>query len=84
MVRGHNLSVESGIFVVSLEPGSPAVQAGIQDGDILVAFDGHAVPDIDSLHRILTENRLGVSTRLTLLRGLEKRDVDVTPTESPA
>jgi S1-C subfamily serine protease len=67
-----------------VEPGSPAEKGGIRDGDILVAFDGHSVPDIDSLHRILTENRLDVSATLTLLRGVEKREVEVIPTESLA
>jgi S1-C subfamily serine protease len=84
IVRGLDLEVESGIFVVSLEPGSPAERAGIRDGDILVGFDGQDIPDIDSLHRVLTENRLGVTAKLTLLRGVEKRDVEIIPIESPA
>jgi S1-C subfamily serine protease len=83
MVRGHNLTADGGIFVVSLEPGSPAVRAGVRDGDILVSFDGHPIPDIDSLHRILTENRLGVPTPLTLIRGTEKLDFEIVPIEAP-
>jgi S1-C subfamily serine protease len=82
LVRGHNLGTECGIFVVSVEPGSPALQAGVRDGDILVGFDDHPVPDIDSLHRILTENRVGNRATLTLLRGTEKLDVPVVPTEN--
>ena len=81
IVRGHNLAVDSGIFVVSVEPGSPALRAGVRDGDILVAFDGQVVPDIDSLHRVLTENRLGIGATLTLLRGTEKLDVEIVPIE---
>jgi S1-C subfamily serine protease len=81
IVRAHNLSEDSGIFVVSVEPASPALQAGVRDGDILVAFDGQGVPDIDSLHRILTENRLGVGATLTLIRGTEKFDVRIVPAE---
>jgi S1-C subfamily serine protease len=82
LVRGHNLAVDNGIFVVSVEPGSPALQAGVRDGDILVAFDGQPVPDIDSLHRILTENRVGISATLTFLRGTEKADVQIVPVEN--
>jgi S1-C subfamily serine protease len=82
LVRGHSLNVESGIFVVSVEPGSPALQAGIRDGDILVAFDGQPVPDIDSLHRILTENRVGAAATLTFLRGTEKVDARIVPVEN--
>lgn len=84
MVRGLNLSAEGGIFVVSVEPGSPALRAGVRDGDILVAFDGQPIPDIDCLHRILTENRLGISATLTLIRGTEKLDLTIVPIEAPA
>src|SRR6185295_5506488 len=56
LVRWHNLPVESGIFVVSVESGSPAERAGMREGDIIIGFNDQAVPDIDALHRILTEN----------------------------
>jgi S1-C subfamily serine protease len=82
LVRGHGLGVSSGIFVVSLEPGSPAVASGVRDGDILVAFDGLPVGDIDSLHRILTENRVGKRAALTLLRGTEKVELEIVPAPS--
>jgi S1-C subfamily serine protease len=83
IVRGHNLSVESGIFVVSVEPGSPALRGGIRDGDILVAFDGQPVPNVDSLHRVLTENRVGAPAIVTLIRGTEKADIRIVPVENP-
>jgi len=81
VVRAHGFPVESGIFVVSVEPESPALHAGIRDGDILVGFDSQPVPDIDSLHRVLTENRVGVLASITLLRGTEKLEVKITPME---
>src|SRR5436190_20597680 len=81
LVRGHSLTVESAIFVVSVEPGSPAVAAGVLDGDLLVAFDGHPVADIDSLHRILTENRVGIRASVMLLRGTEKLELDIVPVD---
>ena len=83
LVRGHNLQVETGIFVVSMEPKSPAQHSGVRDGDILVGFDDLPLPDIDALHRILTENRLGIPATLTVLRGTEKIHLRITPVESP-
>jgi S1-C subfamily serine protease len=82
LVKGHNLNVSSGIFVVSMEPGSPAATSGLREGDIIVGFDGASVPDIDALHRILTESRVGARAALVFLRGTEKMAVDVTPLES--
>jgi S1-C subfamily serine protease len=83
LVRWHSLPIESGIFVVSVEAGSPAQKAGVLEGDIFIGFNGNAVPDIDALHRILTEGQLGVQAALTVLRGTEKIMLAVIPSESP-
>ena len=83
LVRGHDLTVNSGIFVVSIEPDSPALRAGVREGDILVGFDGQSVPDIDSLHRVLTEDQLDHAGILTVLRGTEKLNLQIVPVESP-
>lgn len=77
LVRGHNLSVSSGILVVSIEENSAALHAGVRDGDIIVGFDEHPVPDIDALHRILTDHQAGVTARLVVLRGSEKLSFQV-------
>jgi S1-C subfamily serine protease len=79
LVRGHNLAIASGIFVVSVEPNSPAVRAGLQDGDIIVAFNEASTPDIDALHRLLTDHQPGVRAAITVLRGTEKLTVWVQP-----
>ena len=79
LVRGHNLALGSGILVISVEANSPAQQAGIRDGDIIVGFADAATPDIDALHRILTDRQVGVRSTVTLLRGTEKIIVEVTP-----
>jgi S1-C subfamily serine protease len=78
LVRGHSLAIASGIFVVSVEPDSPAVHAGIKDGDIIVAFNEVPTPHIDALHRLLTDHQPGVSA-LTVLRGTEKLTLWVQP-----
>jgi S1-C subfamily serine protease len=82
LVRGHALPVSGGIFVVSVETGSPASLAGLREGDIIVGFDDHPIPDIDTLHRVLTEGRLGIKASLTILRGTEKLTLNVVPEEN--
>jgi S1-C subfamily serine protease len=79
VVRHHELPVETGLLVVSVEPGSPAARSGIADGDILVAFGDMPIPTIDSLVRLLTEDRAGVTATTTLLRGTQKILLPLTP-----
>ena len=80
--RANHLAVSSGVLVASVEPGSPAATAGIQDGDIILAFAGEPVTGIDELHRRLSDERIGVSTPMTVLRRLERRTLTVIPEES--
>ncbi len=63
---------------------APAHRAGLQEGDVIVAYDGNEVVGIDDLHKLLTEERVGVSLALTIIRGQEKRVLSVVPEESPA
>ena len=78
-VRHHGLTVESGILVISIEGESPAVRAGLAEGDIIVAFGDKPVAGIDDLHRLLTDVGAGGPASLTVLRRSEKIVLQVSP-----
>ena len=82
LVRYHNLPVESGILVISVERGSPAAQAGVREGDVIIEFGGTPVETIDALHRLLTDSQVGMRTRLTILRQTVREVLEVIPQES--
>jgi S1-C subfamily serine protease len=82
LVRFHRLLLETGILVVSIEDSSPAKKAGLSEGDIIIAFDDQPIAGIDDLHRVLTEERVGVKTTLTVIRRSEKLALDIVPEES--
>jgi S1-C subfamily serine protease len=56
----------------------------VSDGDIIIAADGVTVRDIDDLHRLMTEERVGRAIPLVVLRQGQKLDLAVTPEELPA
>jgi S1-C subfamily serine protease len=82
VVRFHNLELDTGVLVTAMEPNSPASAAGLQEGDIIVSFDARPVGMIDDLHRLLTEERVGTPVALSILRGVEKLELTITPAES--
>jgi len=84
VARANQLAVSSGVFVVSVEKGSPAAVAGLRDGDVVLALDGQAVTGIDDLHRLLTADRIGSSALLTILRSAERQQLTVVPAERPS
>lgn len=81
IVRFHDLPVESGVMVASIETDSPAMRAGLQTGDIIVGFGGTPVAGIDGLHKLLTQEKVGISYPMLLIRGTEKIHINIIPVE---
>jgi S1-C subfamily serine protease len=81
VIRYHDLATESGALIISVERDSPAARAGLQDGDIIVRYGDRWIGGVDDLHRILTEDQVGVPAKVTVLRRVELVGVEVVPTE---
>jgi S1-C subfamily serine protease len=63
-----------------VEPNSPAAAAGLREGDVMLACADRAVAGVDDLHRLLTADRIGVRTSISVLRAGRRVTVDVVPT----
>ncbi len=83
-VRFHGLAAEAGVRVESVEPGGAAQQAGIEPGDVIIGYDGENVAGVDELHRLLSAERIGKATNVTLLRRTQKLDLPIRAAEMPA
>jgi S1-C subfamily serine protease len=82
LVRYYHLEIESALLVLSVEPGSPAEQAALREGDLIIEFCGRPISSVDDLHRQLTEDRIGERCPLTILRHTEKLSLEIVPEES--
>jgi S1-C subfamily serine protease len=82
LVRFYNLASDTAVLIISLEPDGPAIQAGLQEGDLIVGLDDHSIDGIDDLHKLLTEERVGKRSSITLIRGTEKIDLYIIPREN--
>jgi S1-C subfamily serine protease len=83
LVRGLNIDVASGVLVGGIEPNSPANRSGLQEGDVIIGFDNQPIAGIDALHRLLTDERVGIATPLRILRRSETQTLEVIPEEVP-
>ena len=82
IVRFYQLPVETGVLIVSFETNgetSAAQEAGLLAGDLVVEFDGQPIRGIDDLHKLLTDERIGKQTPVTVIRGVQKLTFDVVP-----
>jgi len=79
LAKLNALAIESGVFITSVEEKSPAAEAGLKDGDVIVAFADAPVGGIDDLHRHLTGERVDAATSIVVLRGGARRRLVVVP-----
>jgi S1-C subfamily serine protease len=82
VVRYFGLTTDTAVLVVSVEKGSPAERAGIAEGDLLVSFGELPVRGIDDLLRMLTEDRVGKSVPISVIRGTQRHALTIAPAES--
>jgi S1-C subfamily serine protease len=72
------LASEIGLIVVGVEPDSPAEQAGVILGDVLVALDASPLRDTDDLQAQLTAERIGKAVKASIIRGGAVAEVVIT------
>jgi S1-C subfamily serine protease len=74
-----DLPVESGAFVLATATGAPAAEAGIEQGDVIVAVDGNEVAGPEDLGAVLEGRAPGDRASVELVNGDgERRTVEVT------
>jgi S1-C subfamily serine protease len=81
LILAYRLTSNNGVLVVKVEPGSPAAQAGVQEGDIIVGLGGETVASVDHLHRRLTAEEIGRTSEIRVIRGIELVTLQITPSE---
>src|SRR5712664_51406 len=81
IARHFELDNARAVRVETVEKGGPASRAGVEAGDLIVRFAGQPVNGIDDLHRLLTGERIGAESRLTVVRRAQRLELRVTPSE---
>ncbi len=81
--RQLSLEQASAVEVLTIEPGSPAEQAGILEEDLILALGEQPVTSIDDLHKLLTQLPIEVPASVILLRGQRRLERLVLPQEYP-
>ena len=97
-LSGLNLPVDKGALVVTVQPGSPAAQAGIKagdfqgqlkgesitlGGDIIVKVDAHAINSSNDLSTYIASKHKGDTVKVEILRDGKKKTIAVKLAERP-
>ena len=69
--------MKTGILISRVENASPAAEAGIQPGDVLVSFDGEAVDNTVQLRQMLYLSEIDTTVSIELYRNGEPRVINL-------
>lgn len=84
LAESFGLPRATGALVTSIEKGGPADKAGVQNGDVILKFDGKTVNSSDDLPRIVAATKPGSKAVMQVMRDKTQRDLTVAVTEMPA
>jgi len=84
----HIKKTDKGVIVADVLPGTPAAKAGLEKGDLIVAFQGEPITEGKVFRLKVAETKPGTEVTLKVLRKGREREVKVTlaaqPSEVPA
>jgi len=90
LAEAQDLPVDYGALIGTTDganpilPGSPAEEAGLQDGDIIVALNGESLTEESDLATLILPHAPGDTITLRVLRGNSATEIDVTLGVLPA
>jgi serine protease Do len=72
------LSSVQGVGIEKVVENSPAANAGLQNGDVIVRFEGEEITSVRKLNRLISEVAPDHKAKLTIVRGGSEREITVT------
>ena len=78
LAESFDLENKAGILVAQVTEDSPAAQAGLQQGDVIVAYQGKPVMDVGSFRNRVSLTLPGSREQLTIIRGGKRHGITVT------
>ncbi|MEO0473922.1 MAG: trypsin-like peptidase domain-containing protein [Bacteroidota bacterium] len=80
-IRMLRLESRAGVLVRSIEADAPADNRQLQEGDVIIRINQQAIGGIDALHKLLTEQVIGQTVDIQLIRNGRLQQIQVVPGE---
>src|SRR5687767_11308804 len=80
-VDEFGLKDRNGAVVLNITPGGAASRAGVEPGDVIVAYNGKPIRNRDELVAMVTATKPGTTVPLRIVRDRQERTISVTVEE---
>ena len=81
--RGLNIKTRNGALITDVVDGGPAEEGGIQEGDVIIAFNDQLISDPSNLKNVVSLTPPNTKNRVKVIRDGSKKIVDVILAELP-
>lgn len=78
---GMYLPEVEGVLVIRVMPDTPAAEAGLRRGDVILEIDGTAIKTADQLQNKVDSSRIGQTLRVRVQRGEQTQTISVRTAE---
>ncbi|MHC4308243.1 MAG: PDZ domain-containing protein, partial [Planctomycetota bacterium] len=75
LAKSFEFEGETGVVVTAVEPGSPAAQAGVKEGDLIKEVNREKINDLEEFKSALKRTAKGKDILFLLRRGMHTRFV---------
>ncbi len=83
LAKALHLPQDTGALVAQVMPDTPAAKAGVKAGDVITAYNGHAISSSRDLPRLVAATPVGQTATLTVLRDGKPRTLTAQIAELP-
>jgi membrane-associated protease RseP (regulator of RpoE activity) len=83
LAKKKNLKTDEGAYVSDVVRKSPADSAGIEEGDVIVEFNGREIYDADDLVKAVRRAEVGTKAKVVVMRDGERKELYATLKKSP-
>ncbi|MBN2384013.1 DegQ family serine endoprotease [bacterium] len=83
LAEKYELSETAGALVAQVVADSPAEKAGIEQGDVIISFDGKAIKDVSDLSAIVADTLVGAKVKVELVRNGQHKSLKIEVAQYP-
>jgi len=84
LAKQFNVKPREGVLVTDVFDDTPAAQAGLKSGDVIVTYDGMSVSTPQELQVAVERSEIGKPHPLTIVRNGKRQELELVPREQPS
>ncbi len=73
----------SGVLIAKVEDNTPASEAGLKNGDVIIQFNGQEIPNVSKFRIVVAESEIGKKLPVEIIRDQKHKNLDVTLIKKP-